>query len=72
MQQELTLEITRHGQRVELPPELRGCERGIVKRLQGQNLLSATAYAAGYHDGTTRYLFPVAPATFLATWQVTF
>ena len=41
-------------------------------RLQGQNLLSATAYAAGYHDGTTRYLFPVAPATFLATWQVTF
>lgn len=41
-------------------------------RLQGQNLLSARAYAAGYHDGTTRYLFPVAPATFLATWQVTF
>lgn len=38
MQQELTLEITRHGQRVELPPELRGCERGIVKRMQGQNL----------------------------------
>ena len=35
-------------------------------------LISATAYAAGYHDGTTRYLFPVAPATFLATWQVTF
>ena len=41
-------------------------------RLQGQNLLSATAYAAGYHDGLTRYLFPVAPATFLATWQVPF
>ena len=41
-------------------------------RLQGQNLLSATAYAAGYTDGVTRYLFPVAPATILATWQVTF
>ena len=41
-------------------------------RLQGQNLLNTAAYAAGYTDGTTRYLFPVAARTWLATVQVTF
>ncbi|MEN9790366.1 MAG: hypothetical protein RLZZ63_24 [Gemmatimonadota bacterium] len=41
-------------------------------RVQGLNLLDTTAYAAGYTDGTTRYLFPVAARTWLATVQVTF
>ena len=41
-------------------------------RLQGQNLFNSAAYAAGYTDGTTRYLFPVATRTWLATVQVTF
>lgn len=41
-------------------------------RLQGLNLLDTTAYAAGYTDGTTRYLFPVAARTWLATVQLTF
>ena len=41
-------------------------------RLQGQNLLNGAACAAGYTDGTTRYLFPVAARTWLATVQVTF
>jgi iron complex outermembrane receptor protein len=41
-------------------------------RLQVQNLLDVTAYASGYTDGTTRYFFPVAARTLLATVAVTF
>jgi iron complex outermembrane receptor protein len=41
-------------------------------RLQAQNLFSAVAYANGYTDGVTRYLFPVAPRTLLATVSLTF
>jgi hypothetical protein len=41
-------------------------------RVQGLNLLDTKAYAAGYTDGSTRYLFPVAARTWLATVQVTF
>lgn len=44
----------------------------VVLRLQAQNLLSATAYASGYTDGSTRYLFPVAARTVLATLVVAF
>ena len=44
----------------------------VVLRLQLQNLLDATAYASGYADGLTRYLFPVAARTILATLVVTF
>jgi outer membrane receptor protein involved in Fe transport len=41
-------------------------------RVQIQNLFDATAYASGYTDGTTRYFFPVAARTVLATVGVTF
>jgi len=41
-------------------------------RVQGLNLLDTKAHAAGYTDGSTRYLFPVAARTWLATVQVTF
>ncbi len=41
-------------------------------RVQIQNLFDATAYASGYTDGTTRYFFPVASRTVLATVGVTF
>jgi len=41
-------------------------------RVQLQNALDATAYAAGYTDGTTRYLFPVAGRTLLTTIQLRF
>jgi iron complex outermembrane recepter protein len=41
-------------------------------RLQLQNLGDARAYAAGYHDGTTRYLFPVAGRSALATMVIRF
>lgn len=44
----------------------------VTLRLQAQNLLDATAYASGYTDGTTRYLFPVATRTVLATVVLTF
>ncbi len=44
----------------------------IVLRLQGQNLLGATAYTNGYTDGSTRYLFPVATRTLFATVVITF
>lgn len=36
-------------------------------RLQLENLLDATAYANGYTDGVSRYLFPVATRSALAT-----
>ena len=39
-------------------------------RGQVQNLLNADAYANGYTDGTTRYLFPVATRTVLITTSV--
>lgn len=39
-------------------------------RGQIQNLLDANAYASGYTDGTTRYLFPVATRTVLITTSV--
>lgn len=45
--------------------------RNTIK-LQVQNLFDATAYASGYTDGTTRYFFPVATRTLLATVSVTF
>ncbi|MEX2181920.1 MAG: TonB-dependent receptor [Gemmatimonadaceae bacterium] len=41
-------------------------------RVQVQNLLDATAYASGYTDGTTRYFFPVAARTLMATVVLTF
>lgn len=44
----------------------------VTLRLQAQNLFDATAYASGYTDGTTRYLFPVATRTLLATVVLTF
>ncbi|MCE9601098.1 MAG: TonB-dependent receptor [Gemmatimonadetes bacterium] len=44
----------------------------VVLRLQLQNLLDAKAYASGYTDGSTRYLFPVATRTALATLVLTF
>ena len=43
-----------------------------VLRVQIQNLFDATAYASGYTDGTTRYFFPVATRTVMATVGVTF
>jgi iron complex outermembrane receptor protein len=36
-------------------------------RAQALNLFDANAYASGYTDGTTRYLFPVASRTILTT-----
>lgn len=45
---------------------------GTLVRIQAQNLLDATAFASGYTDGTTRYFFPVAGRTFLATVVLTF
>lgn len=48
-------------------------ERGpVTLRVQMENLLDATAYASGYTDGTTRYFFPVAARTVLATMAVRF
>ena len=44
----------------------------VVLRMQVQNLLDATAYTSGYTDGSTRYLFPVATRTVLATVVLTF
>ena len=44
----------------------------VVLRLHAQNLFDATAYASGYTDGSTRYLFPVATRTLLATLVLTF
>lgn len=41
-------------------------------RVQVQNLLSSTAYASGYTDGSLRYFFPVATRTVLATLSVGF
>ena len=41
-------------------------------RVQVQNLFDATAYASGYTDGSTRYFFPVAARTVLATIAVGF
>jgi iron complex outermembrane receptor protein len=41
-------------------------------RVQVQNILDATAYASGYTDGTTRYFFPVASRTVLATVAIRF
>ncbi len=41
-------------------------------RAQVQNLFDATAYASGYTDGTTRYFFPVAARTLMATVVLTF
>ena len=41
-------------------------------RVQAQNLFNATAYASGYTDGATRYFFPVARRTILATVALLF
>ena len=41
-------------------------------RLQAQNLADATAYTAGYSDGVTRYFFPVASRTLLASVTLSF
>lgn len=41
-------------------------------RVQVQNLFDATAYASGYTDGSTRYFFPVATRTVLATLALRF
>lgn len=46
--------------------------RGTTLRVQVQNLFDATAYAAGYTDGTERYFFPVATRTVLATVALRF
>ncbi len=40
---------------------------GTMIRVQVQNLLDTKASAGGYTDGTTRYLFPIATRTLLAT-----
>ncbi|MBX7120120.1 MAG: TonB-dependent receptor [Gemmatimonadaceae bacterium] len=45
---------------------------GNLIRVQVQNLLDARGYASGYTDGTTRYLFPVAGRTILATLVISF
>ncbi len=45
---------------------------GIPVRVTMQNALDARAYASGYTDGTTRYFFPVAGRTLLATAVLTF
>lgn len=45
---------------------------GTYFRVQVQNVFDATAYASGYTDGTTRYFFPVAGRTILATAVWTF
>jgi outer membrane receptor protein involved in Fe transport len=39
----------------------------VELRAQALNLFDANAYASGYTDGTTRYLFPVAERTLLTT-----
>ena len=44
----------------------------LTVRLQVQNVTDATAYASGYTDGTTRYFFPLATRTVMATVGVTF
>jgi iron complex outermembrane receptor protein len=41
-------------------------------RLHAQNLFDASAYTNGYTDGVTRYLFPVASRTLLATVSLSF
>lgn len=41
-------------------------------RVQVQNLFDATAYASGYTDGSTRYFFPVATRTVVATLALRF
>lgn len=41
-------------------------------RLQGQNLLNGLAYASGYTDGVTRYLFPIARRTVIGSLVRTF
>ena len=41
-------------------------------RVQVQNLFDARAYASGYTDGSTRFFFPVATRTLLATAVFTF
>jgi len=46
--------------------------RGTTLRLQVQNLFDATAYAAGYTDGSVRYFFPVAARTVMATVSLRF
>ena len=45
---------------------------GTLIRIQVQNALDATAYHGGYTDGATRYFFPVAARTILATAIVAF
>ncbi len=45
---------------------------GATLRVQVQNLFDATAYASGYTDGATRYFFPVAARTVLATIVIGF
>lgn len=49
--------------------DLRAAVRLGQVELRGEalNVLDADAYASGYTDGTTRYLFPVAERTFLVT-----
>lgn len=43
-----------------------------VFRIQVQNVFDATAYASGYTDGSTRYFFPLASRSLLATAVFTF
>lgn len=43
-----------------------------VLRVQVQNLFNAEAMASGYTDGTTRYFFPVAERTVMATVALRF
>ena len=40
-------------------------------RFQGQNLFSGRAFASGYTDGATRYYFPIAPRTVIASLVLT-
>ena len=45
---------------------------GTLVRVQVQNLFDVKAYASGYTDGTTRYLFPIATRTLVATAVIVF
>ncbi len=50
-----------------------GLARGrLIFRVQAQNLLGSHAFASGYTDGVSKYLFPIATRTFLGTMTLAF
>ena len=46
--------------------------RAVTLRLQVDNALDANAFAGGYHDGQSRYFYPVATRSYLLTSTFTF